>query len=127
MFGIILVSHSQKITDGTKEMIEEMTGASDAVRIISAGGTGDGRLGTNSVMILEAIEENADCDHILIFCDIGSAILSSETAIDLIEDEELMAKTEIMDCPLVEGAFAAAVQATVCQEKETIIQELAQL
>lgn len=35
MFGIILVSHSQKITDGTKEMIEEMTGTNDAVRIIS--------------------------------------------------------------------------------------------
>lgn len=67
MFGIILVSHSQKITDGTKEMIEEMTGTSDAVRIISAGGTGDGRLGTNSVMIMEAIEANSDCDHILIF------------------------------------------------------------
>ena len=64
MFGIILVSHSQKITDGTKEMIEEMTGTNDAVRIISAGGTGDGRLGTNSIMIMEAIEENADCHHI---------------------------------------------------------------
>ncbi|MGH1647758.1 dihydroxyacetone kinase phosphoryl donor subunit DhaM [Enterococcus gilvus] len=127
MFGIILVSHSQKITDGTKEMIEEMTGTSDAVRIISAGGTGDSRLGTNSVMIMEAIEANSDCDHILIFCDIGSAILSSETAIDLIEEEDLQDKTEIMDCPLVEGAFAAAVQATVCQKKETIIQELAQL
>ncbi|MDU5509158.1 dihydroxyacetone kinase phosphoryl donor subunit DhaM [Enterococcus gilvus] len=127
MFGIILVSHSQKITDGTKEMIEEMTGTSDVVRIISAGGTGDGRLGTNSVMIMEAIEANSDCDHILIFCDIGSAILSSETAIDLIEEEDLQDKTEIMDCPLVEGAFAAAVQATVCQKKETIIQELAQL
>ncbi len=127
MFGIILVSHSQKITDGTKEMIEEMTGTSDAVRIISAGGTGDGRLGTNSVMIMEAIEANSDCDHILIFCDIGSAILSSETAIDLIEEEDLQDKTEIMDCPLVEGAFAGAVQATVCQKKETIIQELAQL
>lgn len=127
MFGIILVSHSQKITDGTKEMIEEMTGTSESVRITSAGGTGDGRLGTNSIMIMETIEANSDCAHILIFCDIGSAILSSETAIDLIEDAELAGKTEIMDCPLVEGAFAAAVQATVCQERETIIQELAQL
>ncbi|GCF94751.1 dihydroxyacetone kinase [Enterococcus florum] len=127
MFGIILVSHSQKITDGTKEMIEEMTGTSDAVRIISAGGTGDGRLGTNAVMIMEAIEAQTDCDHILIFCDIGSAILSSETALELIEADELREKAEIMDCPLVEGAFAAAVQATVCQEKETILQELAQL
>lgn len=127
MFGIILVSHSQKITEGTKEMIEEMTGSSENVRITSAGGTGDGRLGTNTVMIMEAIEANADCTHILIFCDIGSAILSSETAIELIDDEELMAKVEIMDCPLVEGAFAAAVQASVCRDKAVVLQELAQL
>ncbi|MEG1502716.1 MAG: dihydroxyacetone kinase phosphoryl donor subunit DhaM [Enterococcus sp.] len=127
MFGIILVSHSQKITEGTKEMIEEMTGTSDAVRITSAGGTGDGRLGTNTLMIMEAIESNADCDHILVFCDIGSAILSSETAVDMIEDPVIIDKVEIMNCPLVEGAFAAAVQSTVCQEKELILKELAQL
>lgn len=127
MFGIILVSHSQKITEGTKEMIEEMTGSSDNVRITSAGGTGDGRLGTNAVMIMEAIETNADCEYILIFCDIGSAILSSETAVELIEDEELLNKIEIMDCPLVEGAFAVAVQASVCQDKSLVLQELAHI
>ncbi|MEO1771514.1 dihydroxyacetone kinase phosphoryl donor subunit DhaM [Candidatus Enterococcus ferrettii] len=124
MFGIILVSHSQKITDGTKEMIEEMTGSSSNVRIISAGGTGDGRLGTNAVMIMEVIEANSDCEHILIFCDIGSAILSSETAVELIEDEELTARIDIMDCPLVEGAFAVAVQASVCQDKASVLREL---
>ncbi|MCB5950832.1 PTS-dependent dihydroxyacetone kinase phosphotransferase subunit DhaM [Enterococcus sp. BWT-B8] len=127
MIGIVLVSHSRKITDGTKEMIEEMSGINGSVRIISAGGTGDGRLGTNAIMIMEAIESLAACNHILVFCDIGSAILSSETAIELIEDEYLMRKIELMDCPLVEGAFAAAVQATVCQEKEAILQELSQL
>lgn len=127
MFGIILVSHSEKITEGTKEMIEEMVGSQDGVTVISAGGTGDGRLGTNAVMIMEKIESCQTCDHILIFCDIGSAILSSETAIELIEDDELREKVEIMDCPLVEGAFAAAVQASVCEDKNLIIQELAQL
>ncbi|OTN89383.1 dihydroxyacetone kinase, phosphotransfer subunit [Enterococcus sp. 7E2_DIV0204] len=127
MFGIILVSHSQKITDGTKEMIEEMTGELEGVRVISAGGTGDGRLGTNSVMIMDYIEACQDCDHILIFCDIGSAILSSETAIDLIEDDGLKGKVEIMDCPLVEGAFAAAVQASVSQNKQLVVAELSHL
>lgn len=91
------------------------------------GGTGDGRLGTNAVMIMEAIETNADCEYILIFCDIGSAILSSETAVELIEDEELLNKIEIMDCPLVEGAFAVAVQASVCQDKSLVLQELAHI
>lgn len=127
MFGIILVSHSQKITDGTKEMIEEMTGELEGVRVISAGGTGDGRLGTNAVMIMEYIEVCRECEHILIFCDIGSAILSSETAIDLIGDEILKEKVEIMDCSLVEGAFAAAVQASVSQDKQLVVAELSHL
>ena len=127
MYSIILVSHSQKITDGIKEMIEEMTGTNDLVKINSAGGTGDGRLGTNTVMIMEVIEASKECEHILIFCDIGSAILSSETAIELLEDNELRKKVEIMDCPLVEGAFAAAVQASIGQDKEMIRRELTYL
>jgi PTS hybrid protein len=127
MFGIILVSHSQKITDGTKEMIEEMTGELNGVKVISAGGTGDGRLGTNTVMIMESIEACRSYEHILIFCDIGSAILSSEMAVELIEDETLREKIEIMDCPLVEGAFAAAVQASVSQNKQLVVAELSQL
>lgn len=127
MYSIILVSHSQKITDGTKEMIEEMTGTSDLVTITSAGGTGDGRLGTNTVMIMEVIEASKNCEHILIFCDIGSAILSSETAVELLEDSELREKVEIMECPLVEGAFAAAVQASVGHDKEMIRRELAHI
>ncbi|MGX6962670.1 dihydroxyacetone kinase phosphoryl donor subunit DhaM [Vagococcus xieshaowenii] len=127
MIGIILVSHSQKITDGTKEMIEEMTGKCDQVRIISAGGTGDGRIGTNAIMIMEAIEANKDCQNIFIFCDIGSAVLSSESAVDLIEDSELLSKVEIIDAPLVEGSFAVAVKSTVTQEKEEILSELSYL
>ncbi|HAC1835819.1 TPA_asm: hypothetical protein GI994_12135, partial [Listeria monocytogenes] len=43
MISIVLVSHSQKITEGLQEMIVEMVG--DTVHIISSGGTGDGRLG----------------------------------------------------------------------------------
>ncbi|EIZ2672814.1 hypothetical protein MOY29_002971, partial [Listeria monocytogenes] len=53
MISIVLVSHSQKITEGLQEMIVEMVG--DTVHIISSGGTGDGRLGTNAIMIADNI------------------------------------------------------------------------
>lgn len=124
MISIILVSHSEKITLGIKEMIDEMVGTSDHVRIFSAGGTGDGRLGTNSVAIMEIIEQCKDDKYILIFADIGSAILSSETAIDLIDNEQLKEKTILLDAPLVEGAFVAAVQATVDDNLDSILNEL---
>ncbi|MER2132045.1 MAG: dihydroxyacetone kinase phosphoryl donor subunit DhaM [Carnobacterium inhibens] len=125
MIGVILVSHSEKITEGVKEMIEEMVGDSPHVTILSAGGTGDGRLGTNSLMILEAIQSLEEATDVLIFGDIGSAILCAETAMDLIEDDELREKTLLVDAPLVEGAFAAAVQASVNCSREDILKEMA--
>lgn len=124
MISIILVSHSAKITEGIVEMIDEMVGESDNVRIFSAGGTDDGRLGTNTMAILAFIEQAKHDKHILIFADIGSAILSSETAIDLIEDDDLRQKVLLVDAPLVEGAFTAAVQATVSDNLDEILVEL---
>lgn len=127
MIGIILVSHSQKITDGIKEMIEEMIGESPNVEVVSCGGTGDGRLGTNSLMILDSINYLTTASHILIFGDIGSAILSVETAIDLIDDSNLSKKVTLVDSPLVEGAFAAAVQASINCTKEEILKEVSSI
>ncbi|MCX8642281.1 MULTISPECIES: dihydroxyacetone kinase phosphoryl donor subunit DhaM [unclassified Gilliamella] len=124
MISIILVSHSKKITDGLKEMIEEMVDSTGDVKIYSAGGTEDGRLGTDSVAIYNIIEQSKDHKNILIFADIGSAILSTETAIDLIEDEALRSKVTLVDAPLVEGAFVASIQAMVDEDVEGILAEL---
>ncbi|EIZ2672198.1 dihydroxyacetone kinase, partial [Listeria monocytogenes] len=50
-------------------------------------------------------------------------ILSAETALELL-DTDLLEKTTIIDAPLVEGAFTAAVQSLVNPSKEAILQEL---
>jgi len=125
MYGIVLVSHSNKITEGIKEMIEEMIGDNEYVDIVSCGGTDDGRLGTNAIDILDNIENLNDAKQIFVFADIGSAILSAETAIDLVDDIELKEKVVLADCPLVEGSFAAAVQASVNASSEEILNEIA--
>lgn len=124
MVSIVLVSHSKKITDGLKEMIEEMADFTNNVKIYSAGGTDDGRMGTDSIAIYNIIKQSANCKNILIFADIGSAILSAETAIDLIEDEQLKSKVTLVDAPLVEGAFVASIQAMVDDDIEGILAEL---
>lgn len=123
MDSVLLVSHSKKITDGLKEMIEEMIGEESKVLLHSLGGTIDGRLGTDAMKILSCIESSASSDNIYIFCDIGSAILSAETAIDM-TSEELQKKIILTDRPLVEGAFVAAVQISIGQSKELVFQEL---
>ncbi len=127
MVTIILVSHSKKITDGLKEMIEEMTGKYEHIHIISAGGTDDGRLGTNPIFITEQIEAHKNVDSIFLFADIGSAVMSIESALELIEDDELRAKCFYIDGPLVEGAFVGSVQCMVNPSPELVIREVTKL
>lgn len=127
MVTILLVSHSKKITDGLKEMIEEMTGNQDNINIVSAGGTDDGRIGTDPMNIKDEIEKNSASDSIFLFADIGSAIMSVETAIELIEDEALQEKCIYIDGPIVEGAFVGAVTCMVNPSRESVIKEVTKL
>lgn len=124
MVGIVLVSHSKKITDGIEEMILEMTG--EGVTICSAGGTDDGRLGTSAPKIMESIKACQHCNRILVFCDMGSSILSAEAAIDLLEDE-VKDKCVLVDAAIVEGAFVAAVHSLVTDNVDEILREVSQL
>ncbi|WP_392563848.1 dihydroxyacetone kinase phosphoryl donor subunit DhaM [Orbus wheelerorum] len=110
MISLILVSHSKMITDGLKQMIDGMANNSN-VNAISAGGITNGDFGTNPITIYDAIMTELQSEKILIFTDIGSAVLSAETAIDMLESE-LQNKVHLVDAPLVEGAFITAVQIT---------------
>lgn len=123
MISLILVSHSKKITDGLKEMIDEMAANQENVTTFSVGGTSDGRLGTDPVEIYNTIVKRQQDDAIVIFADLGSAVLSSETAIDLLDDE-LKSKVTLADCPLVEGAFIAAVQINSTTDIKTLLTEI---
>lgn len=121
--NILLVSHSVEITDGIKKMVEEMQQAA-TVQIFSLGGTADGALGTDPMKILETIQV-ADEAESLIFADIGSAVLSVELAYDML-DEQQQAHCHLIDAPLVEGAFAAAITAGVTDDLTQIINEAKQ-
>lgn len=124
MIGIILVSHSYKIAEGLMELINEMCSleSNEHVRVIPAGGTDDGRLGTSAVTIADKIEAISDYSDIFIFCDMGSAYLSAEMALDIVENVE--AKTHIVNAPLIDGAFLASVQASAGFNAGEILQEI---
>lgn len=124
MVSIILVSHSHLITDGLKLMIEEMTGSNENLQIHSCGGSDDGGIGTNPMTILETIEASAKSDAIYLFGDLGSGLLSIETAIDLVDDEDLKAKCHYLDAPLVEGAFVGSVQCLVDPSVQAVTREV---
>ena len=110
MVGIVIVSHSWKIAEGVCDMAREV--AQHHNGIIPAGGLEDGSMGTDAARIMAAILEANSGDGVVILADIGSSIMSSETAIELLESEGEDIQAVIADAPLVEGAVCAAVEAS---------------
>ena len=117
MVGIVIVSHSCKIAEGVCDLALQM--ASDYKKMIPAGGLEDGSLGTDPMRILDAVRSANDGDGVAIFVDLGSGIMSAETAIDLL-DWEFPAR--IADAPLVEGAVVAVIEAATDASLEEVIQ-----
>jgi PTS hybrid protein len=107
--GLVVVSHSAKVAEGVVEMAAQMAAG---VRIEAAGGTDDGGIGTDATLIAEAIAAADSGDGVLVFADLGSAVLSAQLAIDELVDEPRRASVRIADAPLVEGAVIAAIQAS---------------
>lgn len=105
--GIVIVSHSSRIAEGIVELAGQMA---DAVRLIPAGGMDDGSVGTSFDKVSTAIAEADDGGGVIVLCDLGSAILTAETALDFLDDD-VKERVLIVDAPIVEGAVTAAVTA----------------
>ena len=118
MVGIVLVSHSPKIAEGILELVLQM--APDYKQIVACGGTSDGEIGTDPVAIMTGIQQVNDNDGVVILVDIGSAIMSAEMALELLEGENL-SKIIVADGPIVEGALNAAVSASIGSIFEDVI------
>ena len=111
LIGLVIVSHSSLIADGTKELALQM--ADPALKIIAAGGTSDGKLGTDMKKIKSAIEKVNGPEGVLLLTDLGSSVLTTEMVIDMLdEDNKDISKIKIANAPLVEGAVVAAVEAS---------------
>ena len=100
MVGLVLVSHSPQIAEGTAELVRQMAGE---VEVVAVGGDADGGFGTDPERIKAAIE-NLDADGALIFMDLGSAVLSAETVLEMLSSED-RENVRLVDAPFVEGAF----------------------
>ncbi len=117
MVGLVIVSHSWKIAEGIKDLTDQIASAHKG--IICAGGLEDKEIGTDAVRISEAIKAANDGDGVVVLADLGSGIMSAETAIELLEDENINVK--LADAPIVEGAIAAAVTAVCGSKLEEVI------
>lgn len=120
MVGIVIVSHSEKIAEGVKALALQMA---EEVPVAAAGGTSDGRIGTDMEKISNAINEVYSKDGVLVLFDLGSAFMNAEMAVDFLPDD-MKEKVEIVDAALVEGAVTAAVESSINKSREDIKKSL---
>jgi multiphosphoryl transfer protein len=107
--GIVVVSHSDALAEGVVTLAREMGG--EGLALIAAGGTDEpGVLGTDATRVMAAIEQAMSPDGVLVLMDLGSALMSTELAVDLLG--ETAGPVVLSEAPLVEGAVAAAASAS---------------
>ena len=123
MVNILLVSHSHKLATGTAELLRQMA-TSEALKVRVAAGIGDDHeeIGTNAVEIMEALTELTMDGEVLVLMDLGSALLSTEMALQML-DEETAARVRMCPAPFVEGAIAAGVQANMGSSLQEVYDE----
>ncbi len=127
MVGLVIVSHSRALAKALVDLIRQVTAA--PIPMALAAGIGDqrGEFGTDAVEIGEAIQSVYSPDGVLVLMDLGSAILSAQTALELLPSE-MARNVRFCPAPLVEGAIAAGVQVglgsgldAVCQEAQSAL------
>lgn len=117
MVGFVIVSHSGKLAEGVVDLAKMM--APD-VPMAAAGGLEDGSFGTSFERILEAVNEVYSEDGVILLMDLGSAVMTAEMVLESLEGQKLA----MVDCPLVEGAVVAAVNAAGGMSFDDILKEL---
>jgi phosphocarrier protein FPr len=110
LVGLVVVSHSRALARAAVTLAAEMLHGR-LVRIAVAAGLDDVSLGTDAVRIKEAIQEVDSPKGVVVLMDLGSAVLSAELALDLLDDPDMRERVILSAAPLVEGLVVAAVAA----------------
>jgi multiphosphoryl transfer protein len=122
MVGLVLVSHSKKLACGIQELIFETAGRDFPVVVAAGTGENHQALGTNAVHISEVLRDFSPGGGAVVLMDLGSAVLSSEMALELL-DQAHRERIRLCAAPLVEGAIAAAVQARAGGDLDAVCHE----
>ena len=107
--GIVIVSHSPLVAEGTADMVRQMVG--DEVPLAFCGGNPEGGLGTSVEAILKAIDSAWSEAGVAILVDLGGAETNSEMAVEMLP-EERAGRVVVCNAPIVEGAVIAATEAS---------------
>lgn len=102
MINFVVVSHSKKLAEAAIELASIMKNSE--FKIVNAAGLVDSDgFGTDVQKVIEAINSVNEGDGVLVFCEIGSSLMSSQMAVEMIGDEKVI----LVDAPFVEALMAA--------------------
>jgi PTS hybrid protein len=119
--GLVVVSHSRPLADAAVVLARGMLPGRELAVEIAAGDV-DGGLGTDATAIAAAIAAADSGDGVVVLMDLGSAVLSAETALELLDDD-LSDRVVLSPAPLVEGLVGAAVIATTGAPRDRVAAE----
>ena len=120
--GIVVVSHSRALADAAVALASEMLQGAP-VRIEVAAGLDDTVFGTDAIDIKEAIERVNGPAGVVVLMDLGSALLSAELALDLLDDPAGRDRVTLSAAPIVEGLIVAVVAAAGGADRAEIAAE----
>lgn len=107
--GLVVVSHSRPLARAAVALAQEMVHGKE-IRIAVAAGLDDTTFGTDAADIVDAVTDADTGDGTVVLMDLGSAVLSAELALELLDDE-VRERVVLCPAPLVEGLVVAAVAA----------------
>ena len=126
MVGFVVVSHSKELAEAAIHLANEMKKYN--IPLINGSGTDGDFLGSNPLIIKEAILKAKTDKGVLIFVDIGSSVLNTQVAIDFLKDEGVdVENIKIADAPLVEGLIAGVAVNDEKADIESVLDELKEL
>ena len=126
MVGFVVVSHSKELSEAAIHLANEMKKYN--FPLINGSGTDGDFLGSNPLIIKEAILKAKTDKGVLIFVDIGSSVLNTQVAIDFLKDEGVdVENIKIADAPLVEGLIAGVAINDEKADIESVLDELKEL
>jgi len=120
MVSLLLLSHSQKIVEGAKELALQMGGEAN---IIAVGGTKTGALGADYDRTFAAMNEAAEQGEVIVLADLGSARLTGQMAQEAL-NSALREKVFLCDAAIVEGALIAAIAIAADKSAEETLEQL---
>ena len=120
MIGVVVVSHSEKLAEGVVELSKMMMPDGN---VMAAGGMDDGGLGTSFEKIMNAVETVSQGDGVIIFMDMGSAVMTAEMVVESFDSDKVI----LANCPVVEGTIVAVVGASMNDSLENILATVSDL